>query len=315
MSEVQKHTQEDTWRHVPGILNLMGIPTRGLDATEFVQSELWFNGPYFIRKPKEFWLVDISKDMKEPPPEALVEEKSIATQHTLLTTEKVPTVNLENVIDSKRFHSFDELLRVTVYVICFIAKLCGKLQRDVLAFPESLNVETEEIVNAERLWVKSLQNIFHDDPSYDQLKNQLGIVLTEEGILLCRGGLQHSKLPYSQKFPALLPSDSYVTELIIQQCHEHVFHNKTRETFNELRERYWIPRDRQKVRKIINKCVTCRRFERQPYVTPAMAPLPEFRLYSEVPAFQMVNWPRLLWASLSEEYIRERCHQGMEMSV
>ena len=101
--------------------------------------------------------------------------------------------------------------------------------------------------------------------------------------------MQHSKLPYSQKFPALLPSDSYVTELIIQQCHERVFHNKTRETLNELWSHYWVPRARQKVRKIIYKCVICGRFEGQPYVTPVMAPLPEFRLDSEVPAFQTVG--------------------------
>ena len=114
-------------------------------------------------------------------------------------------------------------------------------------------------------------------------------MLTEEGILHCRGRLQHSKLPYSQKFPALSPSDSYVTELIIQQCHERVFHNKTRETLNELRSGYWVPRARQKVQKIIYKCVTCHRFEGQLYVTPVMAPLSKFRLDSEVPAFQTVG--------------------------
>ena len=106
MSKVQKHTQVDTWCHVSGILNHVDIPTHGLDATEFVQSELWFNGSGFIRKPKEFWPVD----MKEPPPEALVEERSSAIQDTLLTTENIPTVNLENIIDPKRFHSFDKLL-------------------------------------------------------------------------------------------------------------------------------------------------------------------------------------------------------------
>ena len=116
-----------------------------------------------------------------------------------------------------------------------------------------------------------------------------GVVLTEEGILHCRGQLQHNKLPSSQKFPALLPSESYVTELIIQQCHERVFHNTTRETLNVLWSRYWIPRARQKVREIICKCVTCHRFEGQPYVTPAMAPLPEFPLDSEVPTFQTVG--------------------------
>ena len=103
MSEVQRHTQVDIWHHIPRILNPADIPTRGLDATEFVQSELWFNGPDFIRKLKECWPVDISKDMKEPPPEALAEEKSSATQHTLLTTEKVPTVNLKTLLNQVDF--------------------------------------------------------------------------------------------------------------------------------------------------------------------------------------------------------------------
>ena len=110
VSEVRKHTQVDIWCHVLGILNSAALPTGGLDATEFVQIELWFIGPDIIRKPKKFWPVDISKDMKKPPPEALAEGKSSATQHTLLTTEKVPTVNLENITDPKRVHSFDTLL-------------------------------------------------------------------------------------------------------------------------------------------------------------------------------------------------------------
>ena len=87
-----------------------------------------------------------------------------------------------------------------MYVVHFISKLYGKLQRDVLAFPESLTVETEEILNAERLWVKSLQNIFHDDPCYDQLKNQLGVVLTEEESLHCRGRLQQANCHIQRSF-------------------------------------------------------------------------------------------------------------------
>ena len=38
-----------------------------------------------------------------------------------------------------------------MYVIQFITKLYCKLQGDVVVFPKSLNVETEETLNAERL--------------------------------------------------------------------------------------------------------------------------------------------------------------------
>ena len=89
-----------------------------------------------------------------------------------------------------------------------------------------------------------------------------------------------------QKYPALLSSDSYVTALIIRQCHERIFHNKTRETLDEFRSGYWITKARQTIRRIIYRCVWCHSFEGQPFPTPVMAHLPEFKFDSEVPAFQ-----------------------------
>ena len=60
------------WRHCLGILNPVDIPTSGIPASELANSELWFHGPEFIRKPKEFWSDDISS---EAPSKALIEEK------------------------------------------------------------------------------------------------------------------------------------------------------------------------------------------------------------------------------------------------
>ena len=76
-SEIRKLTEIQLWRHCPGTLNPADIPTHGMSATEFSNSDLWFNGPDFIRKPKEFWPDDISEDIKEPPSDALVEEKTV----------------------------------------------------------------------------------------------------------------------------------------------------------------------------------------------------------------------------------------------
>ena len=102
-----------------------------------MQSELWFKGPEFVRKPKEFWPVDISGDMREPPPQALLEEKFSVTQSALLTTDKVPTVNLENIIDPKRFSSFDKLLCITANVIRFVSRLYSKPTERYSSFPRN----------------------------------------------------------------------------------------------------------------------------------------------------------------------------------
>ena len=253
---------------------------------EFANNDLWFKDPDFIRKPKEFWPEDISADIKELPPDAIVEERTVT--NLIAETKMCLRVSLEQIIDLHRYSSYEKLLRVTSYVNRFASKLYAKVTKSQLVFPETLAVETEEVANAEKLWIQSVQSFYFEGSKYDQLKTQLGVFLTEENILRCKGRLKHSSLPYSQKFPALLPSDSRLTELIILQYHSRVFHNKTLETLNQLRSRFWVPRDRQVVRKIIYRCFVCRKIEGKPFTSPVSAPLPEFRLSSEVSAFQSV---------------------------
>ena len=52
---------------------------------------------------------------------------------------------------------------------------------------------------------------------------------------------------------------------------------------------FWVVRGRQVVRKIIHRCVVCRKVEGKPFATSVSAPLPEFRLNSEISAFQSVG--------------------------
>ena len=64
-----------------------------------------------------------------------------------------------------------------------------------MVFPETLAVETEEVANAEKLWIQSVQCIYFEVSKYDHLKTQLGVFLTEENVIHCKGGL-YSGLPY-----------------------------------------------------------------------------------------------------------------------
>ena len=45
-----------------------------------------------------------------------------------------------------------------------------------------------------------------------------------------------------------------------------------------LRKRFWIPALRQIARKIIYKCVVCKRLEGKPYRSRPLPPLPDFRV-------------------------------------
>ena len=76
----------------------------------------------------------------------------------------------------------------------------------------------------------------------------------------------------------MIPRNTRLAELIVLESHEKVGHNKTKDTLNELRSQYWIPKGRSLVKKVINKCTVCRVFEGKRCVYPEPPKLPRERL-------------------------------------
>jgi hypothetical protein len=50
--------------------------------------------------------------------------------------------------------------------------------------------------------------------------------------------LAHLELPYTTRFPALLPRHHWLTTLIEQYCHERVLHNGLKETLAEVHSKF-----------------------------------------------------------------------------
>ena len=93
--------------------------------------------------------------------------------------------------------------------------------------------------------------------------------------------MKFAPLDFVTKHPIFLPQRNYLSELIIRDCHEDVMHNGLKETLTPLRSRYWIPRGRQIVRRVIYRCVICRRAEGKAYAAPPPSDLPEFRVQQD----------------------------------
>ena len=86
-----------------------------MSATEFANNDLWFKGLDFIRKPKEFWPEDISVDIKEPPSDALVEERTVI--NLIAETKMCLRVSLEQIIDLQQYSSYEKLLRMPLALL------------------------------------------------------------------------------------------------------------------------------------------------------------------------------------------------------
>ena len=132
----------------------------------------------------------------------------------------------------------------------------------------------EELDVAEKSWIKHVQASLAKLPKYNKMKRSLSLFVDDEQLTLRHGRIEKSNLPNETKFPMLLPSDHDFTILVVLHCHTEVMH--------------WIVRGRQVVKKIIARCLTCKRLESKSYGVPPAPPLPEYRLDNDV-AFSRVG--------------------------
>ena len=82
----------------------------------------------------------------------------------------------------------------------------------------------------------------------------------EDGVLRVGGRLRRASMPEETKRPMILPKDLHVSTLIIQHIHQQLGHGGRNHVLSQLRKRFWIVNANSAARKIISKCVTCRRY-------------------------------------------------------
>ena len=181
--------------------------------------------------------------------------------HNLATTEVKCTIG--DLVRCERFSSFRKLVRVTAYVMRAVRMFKNKRASQCRG-----PLSTEEHSEADRRWIKDSQGSLEQEKSFESLKSQLNLFLDESGLWCCGGRFANAGIPYSTKYPLLLPRNHTLTPLIVNDAHKRVLHNGVRETLTEIRRIFWIVKGQSLVRAIIHRCVTCRRYERAPFRHP-----------------------------------------------
>ena len=161
----------------------------------------------------------------------------------------------------------------------------------ILKFARLLKVKTRgnsesvnDLLEAERYWLRESQFSLLSNERYSAWKQQFRLFTDRSGLLRCQGRLANADIPYETRYPVLLSPTHHLTTLIVKECHEQVKRNGVKETLTQLRSRYWLVKGRSLVRKLIYRCVICRRIEGKPYTIPPAPALPDFRV-SESPPF------------------------------
>ncbi|XP_068233463.1 uncharacterized protein [Palaemon carinicauda] len=127
---------------------------------------------------------------------------------------------------------------------------------------------------------------------------QLNLFL-EEGIIRCRGRLEHVAQAAEIKFPILLPKSCFLTKLIVREHHCLQAHMGVNATMASVRQEYWVPQIRQLSKSVIHHCVICKKTQGKPYRVNIAPPLPEFRVQRKQPF--SVTGPDYTGALLTKE--------------
>ena len=278
VTQIRSLVIEECWRYCPTGSNPADIASRGAKCSDLKSNRLWWNGPPHLKEERDQWPTNITCDNSEVADmdEVKCEEKRSEPCNTLLVAQKRCPVKLSEVIECERFSKLTKLLRVTVLVQRFIKNCRNPRNREVTV------LTSEKTNSALTLWHKEVQ-------LHLQEKNEsLGIFEDDNGVLRCKGRIQNSTLPYSTKFPVLLPTKHHFTDLVILHSHDIVKHNGIRETLTEVRSSYWIVKGRQAVKRLLARCNVCKMLLGKPYEKQSTPPLPDFRV-AEDPAFSRIG--------------------------
>ena len=214
-------------------------------------------------------------------PESLIEEKKSAA---VMMTKAEIVSGITGVIDVNDYSTLQRLVRVTAWIKRFIDNSRAKAKQNE---KRTGRLEADELKCVEIEWLKSVQSELKQQTNFKQLVSELGIK-EDRAILRCEGRLVNSDLESEARRPVILPRQHRFPRLVIEECHQRVHHSGVRATLAELRSRYWVPRGRQVVKRILSECVACRKFSAKPFSTPPTAALPDFRV-KEAPPFSRVG--------------------------
>jgi len=71
--------------------------------------------------------------------------------------------------------------------------------------------------------------------------------------------LKNADEEFDVKHPIILPSSHHVTRLLIEDHHQVMGYSGMAITWTSLRQQYWVIRGAATVRKVLGKCLFCRK--------------------------------------------------------
>ncbi|XP_063831773.1 uncharacterized protein LOC135080978 [Ostrinia nubilalis] len=241
----------ECWRYVKSDENPADCASRGLTATQLLDHPLWWEGPS--------WLPSYQEEEDRP---------TFTTDLELKKSKQVNVVTEKDINDDviyqllTKHNSFTKIVRILAWILRLKSK--NKQDKQNYLSISELNLSKSIIIKyiQKQEFTNEINNLeLNNKVSTKSKLCELNPFLDKDGILRVGGRLRNAQINHEMKHPVIIPKNSRLAELIIDESHKLVFHGGTRLTSALIRQKYWIIGGIRAVKKQLRQCVKCRRHD------------------------------------------------------
>ncbi|KAK7899128.1 hypothetical protein WMY93_019981 [Mugilogobius chulae] len=316
VAQILKVSKAAQWRYVDTACNPADIASRGAKVEALLKHPTWLSGPHFLLCSESEWPHSPSLVCLLSPEDP--EVKKGAAINVIQAKEETVSQFIQY------FSSWTSLRKSVAWILRIKEWLmgCARKRKELkLAMAKSdLAKEQQEHIMEDKmqtfrrtkvtgnLTVEDVQKAELAIVKYCQLKNYAEELDSLEkgqpvkrtshlrklnpqlqnGVIRVGGRLSNLSMPVETKHPVILPKDLHVSELLLRHIHQEVGHGGRNHMLSKLRERYWITGASTAIRKVLSRCIICRRMNALP-AQQKMADLPSERIVPDEPPFTRVG--------------------------
>ncbi|GFU57408.1 integrase catalytic domain-containing protein [Trichonephila clavipes] len=257
VKEIRQLTQIQSWKYVPGNMNIAYLLSRGCSPRQMLSSR-WWEGPSWLKQNSEYWP---DGEIICEPQEVNVERKKTKNANVDLANDAPPLL-ICNVSD------YDKMIRVFAWILRFV----NNCRKDYNKCKEH-ELSVAEIENSEKQLIRLTQTYYL--PDVESLK--FVTFIDNDNILRVKSKITERNDESSFLYPILLPDKCEFTKLLIRSIHKKNCHAGIQRMQSLIRERFWIIRARKTIKSILNECFICARFKVKS-LSSGPSPLPPDRV-------------------------------------
>ncbi|GFW48320.1 integrase catalytic domain-containing protein [Trichonephila clavipes] len=223
VKEIRQLTQIQSWKYVPGNMNIADLLSRGCSPRQMLNSK-WWEGPSWLKQNSEYWP---DGEISCEPEEVNVERKKTKNANVDLANDTPPPLLICNVSD------YDKMIRVFAWILRFV----NNCRKDYNKCKEH-ELSVVEIENSEKQLIRLTQTYYL--PDFESLK--FVTFIDNDNILRVKSKITERNDESSFLYPILLPDKCEFTKLLIRSIHKKNCHAGIQIMQSLIRERRFIAR-------------------------------------------------------------------------